>query len=123
VPRSKLGVRLPWWRAEGRRVESDTGRLVSPGVNLVEAQKSSILRAELVAGAVLWSGVTRVVTAARDEDARYIGFDEGPKPGDWIQSLNARGIEVLDHVKRESARSVLQMYKDSNGHIYNPRHR
>lgn len=137
--------------------ESDTGRLVSLGVNLVEAQRSSILHAEMVAiavaqarlgsydlgdspsmahelvastepctmclGAVLWSGVTRVVTAARDEDARDIGFDEGPKPGDWIKSLNARGIEVIDDVERKSARSVLQMYKDSNGLIYNARNR
>jgi len=133
--------------------ENDSNELVSLGVNLVEAQQSSMLHAEMVAiavaqarletynlglaspagyelvtstepctmclGGVLWSGVNKVAAAARDEDARAIGFDEGPKPDDWIKSLNERDIEVLDDVERESARSVLQMYKDSNGHIYN----
>jgi tRNA(Arg) A34 adenosine deaminase TadA len=137
--------------------ERDTGELVSLGVNLVEAQQSSMLHAEMVAiavaqarlgtydlgnvsvtgyelitstepctmclGGVLWSGVNKVVAAAKDEDARAIGFDEGPKPDDWIKSLNDRGIEVLDDVERDSARSVLQMYKESKGHIYNSRKR
>jgi len=137
--------------------ENETGELLSLGVNLVEAQCSSMLHAEMVAiavaqarlgtydlgsasaagyelvtstepctmclGGVLWSGVNKVVAAARDEDARSIGFDEGPKPHDWIKSLNDRGIEVLDDVERESARSVLQMYKENKGHIYNSRKR
>ena len=135
--------------------ENETGELLSLGVNLVEAQQSSMLHAEMVAiavaqarlgtydlgntsstgyelitstepctmclGGVLWSGVNKVVSAARDEDARAIGFDEGPKPDDWIKSLYDRGIEVLDDVERESARSVLQMYKEGEGHIYNSR--
>jgi tRNA(Arg) A34 adenosine deaminase TadA len=71
-------------------------------------------------GAIPWSGVSRVVTAAKDQDARDIGFDEGPKPENWISCLNQRGIEVIDDIAGESAREVLQFYKNSNGQLYNP---
>jgi len=70
-------------------------------------------------GAIPWSGVRRVVTAARDEDARAIGFDEGAKPENWIRSLESRGINVIADIERESARSVLQLYNVQEGHIYN----
>lgn len=70
-------------------------------------------------GAIPWSGVQHVATAARDEDARAIGFDEGSKPEDWIKSLNDRGIKVSTNIERESACSVLQLYITSNGSIYN----
>jgi len=70
-------------------------------------------------GAIPWSGIRQVVTAARDEDARAIGFDEGAKPENWIQSLNSRGINVIADIERESARSVLQLYSVQEGHIYN----
>jgi tRNA(Arg) A34 adenosine deaminase TadA len=72
-------------------------------------------------GAIPWSGVVRVVTAAKDQDARDTGFDEGPKPDDWIKSLNNRGIQVIDNIERESACEVLQFYKNSSGHIYSSR--
>jgi tRNA(Arg) A34 adenosine deaminase TadA len=72
-------------------------------------------------GAISWCGVRRVVTGALEQDARDIGFDEGPKPADWIRALTGRGIEVLDAVERDAARSVLQSYLNSNGLIYNPR--
>lgn len=135
--------------------ESDSGRLVSLGVNLVIPQGLSILHAEIVAiviaqikletydigeismvshelvssaepcamciGAITWSGVRRVVTAAFDQDARELGFDEGPKPENWIRSLTARGIEVMHNIERDSARSVLQLYLDDGGFIYNAR--
>ena len=44
-------------------------------------------------GAICWSGIKQVVCGARDEDARAIGFDEGPKPKDWVSSLEQRGTE------------------------------
>ena len=72
-------------------------------------------------GAIPWSGVNRVVTAANDMDARSIGFDEGSKPDDWIKSLNDRGIEVIDNVEAEAAKEVLQLYSRMNGDIYNTR--
>ncbi len=72
-------------------------------------------------GAIPWSGVRRVVTAAEDSDARKIGFDEGPKPGDWAASLRERGIEVISDVERQQAADVLDFYLASHGHIYNSR--
>ena len=70
-------------------------------------------------GAIPWSGVRHVVTAAREEDANAIGFDEGPKPADWVASLNSRGIKVNTDIQRELASSVLKLYLKKNGHIYN----
>ena len=105
--------------AQAKLETYDLGDSSSAGYELVASTEPCTM----CLGGVLWSGVNKVVTAARDEDARAIGFDEGPKPDDWIKSLNDRGIEVLDDVERESARSVLQMYKESKGHIYNSRKR
>jgi tRNA(Arg) A34 adenosine deaminase TadA len=70
-------------------------------------------------GAIPWSGVRRIVCAARDEDARAIGFDEGPKIHDWASALNDRGIAVLSDVLRADAVAVLQAYAAAGGTIYN----
>lgn len=70
-------------------------------------------------GAVPWSGVRRLVCAARDEDARAIGFDEGPKMADWVRALNDRGIIVVRDVLRDEARAVLREYAAAGGAIYN----
>ena len=72
-------------------------------------------------GAVPWSGVRRLVTGARDEDARAIGFDEGPKMTDWKTALTSRGIEVVTDVEREAGASVLRAYVERGGDIYNGR--
>jgi tRNA(Arg) A34 adenosine deaminase TadA len=72
-------------------------------------------------GAVPWSGVRHLVTGARSEDAREIGFDEGPKPENWIEELESRAIRVTTGVEREAAREVLQHYARTGGHIYNSR--
>lgn len=72
-------------------------------------------------GATPWSGVRRLVCGARDEDARSIGFDEGPKLPDWESALEGRGIEVARDVLREEAASVLRRYAESGGVIYNSR--
>ncbi|MGH3088475.1 MAG: nucleoside deaminase [Rubrobacteraceae bacterium] len=72
-------------------------------------------------GATPWSGVRKLVCGARDEDARSIGFDEGPKLPDWKAALEERGIEVSRDVLREDAASVLRHYAESGGEIYNSR--
>jgi tRNA(Arg) A34 adenosine deaminase TadA len=72
-------------------------------------------------GAVVWSGVRRLVCGARDRDARKVGFDEGPKPDDWIGALEARGITVVRDVGREEAAGVLHHYVARGGVIYNAR--
>jgi tRNA(Arg) A34 adenosine deaminase TadA len=134
--------------------ESATGRLVAPGVNLVEHARNSVLHAEVVAlmlaeqrlgsyslsaaglpplelvtsstpcamclGAVLWSGVRRLVCAARTEDVRAIGFDEGPVYPDSFAHLERRGIAIVRDVCRDEAARVLREYAKSGGLIYNP---
>jgi tRNA(Arg) A34 adenosine deaminase TadA len=72
-------------------------------------------------GAVTWSGVRRLVCGARDEDARRVGFDEGPKPAGWRQALEARGVRVLVDVCREQAVAILDRYGQDGGLIYNAR--
>ncbi len=73
-------------------------------------------------GALPWSGVQRLVCGARDEDARAIGFDEGPKMIDWVTALNDRGIAVVRDVLRMDAVAVLQNYAATGGTIYNAGH-
>lgn len=72
-------------------------------------------------GAVPWSGVRQLVCGARDEDARAIGFDEGPKLPDWYAHLEARGIRVVRDVCRHEAAQVLRDYLAGDGDIYNGR--
>jgi tRNA(Arg) A34 adenosine deaminase TadA len=70
-------------------------------------------------GAIPWSGVPRLVCGARDEDARRIGFDEGPKLPGWQAALEKRGIHVARDVLREEAVEVLDLYVRLGGPIYN----
>lgn len=72
-------------------------------------------------GAVPWSGVKLLLISARDEDARAVGFDEGPKMADWKEQLAARGIEVRTDLDREAGASVLRDYVASGGPVYNGR--
>lgn len=70
-------------------------------------------------GATPWSGVSSIVIGARDEDARDVGFDEGNKPANWIESLELRGIAVVRDVLREEASEILVMYQKAGREIYN----
>jgi tRNA(Arg) A34 adenosine deaminase TadA len=70
-------------------------------------------------GVTVWSGVSRLLCAGRDEDARAIGFDEGPKHPDWVAELEKRGIAVERDVEREDSIAVLRHYLDTGGEIYN----
>lgn len=72
-------------------------------------------------GAIPWSGVRRLVCGAREEDARRIGFDEGPKTPAWVASLEQRGISVARDVCRDEAAAVLRYYAEKGGMIYNAR--
>lgn len=72
-------------------------------------------------GATPWSGVRKLVCGARDEDARAIGFDEGPKMPGWKEALEERGISVVRDVCREEAAAVLRRYAEHGGPIYNAR--
>ncbi len=70
-------------------------------------------------GAVLWSGVRRVVCGALREDASRLAFDEGPVFEASYKYLEARGIEMVFGVRRAEAVDVLEEYAKSGGMIYN----
>ncbi|MCL6437593.1 MAG: nucleoside deaminase [Rubrobacteraceae bacterium] len=72
-------------------------------------------------GGVIWSGVKSLVCGAREQDARAIGFDEGPKVPDWPEELSRRGISIARDVCRAEAASVLEEYAENGGVIYNAR--
>lgn len=125
------------------------GRVAGVGVNLVVSGRSSILHAEIVAiieaeaaagrhtlpdgyslvtscepcamclGAVLWSGLSRVVWAATREDAMAAGFDEGPVFTASHEYLRARGVHLEPGPLRTHARAVLDDYRARGGVLYN----
>lgn len=92
----------------------DLGKAVPGGCILY----SSAEPCAMCMGAVPWSGIERLVCAARDEDARAIGFDEGHKPRDWIEDYARRGIQVTRDVLREDAVELLRRYAAKGGEIY-----
>jgi tRNA(Arg) A34 adenosine deaminase TadA len=95
----------------------DLGGAGVPPMELV----SSTEPCAMCLGAVVWSGVRGLICGARDEDARSIGFDEGPKPAGWVAALEARGIQVIRDVARNDAADVLRHYVDHGGLVYNAR--
>ena len=70
-------------------------------------------------GAVLWSGVNRLVCAGVAAAARPIGFDEGPVFAESYQYLQQAGIEVVRGFMQPEAKAVLDLYAQSGGQIYN----
>ncbi|MFO7712834.1 nucleoside deaminase [Desulfosarcina sp.] len=95
----------------------DLGGAGMPAMELV----SSTEPCAMCLGAVIWSGVRRLICGARDSDAREIGFDEGPKPDEWMLELQNRGIAVVRDVGRKAAVAVLQHYVKRGGWVYNAR--
>jgi len=73
-------------------------------------------------GAVIWSGVRSLALAGSGVAVEEVtGFDEGPMFDNWIEELNARGIEVLDNLDREGALKVFRYFRDSAKIVYNAR--
>jgi tRNA(Arg) A34 adenosine deaminase TadA len=70
-------------------------------------------------GAVLWSGIQRVVCGATREDAMAVGFDEGPVFPESLLYLQERGISITSGLRRQEASEVLQLYADRGGLVYN----
>ncbi len=105
--------------AQRRLHEYDLGGKGVPAHELVTSAEPCAM----CLGAVCWSGVTRLVSGATDADVRKLGFDEGPKPRDWIRELGRRGIDVVPEVLRSEAVAVLEGYRQQGGVIYNPRSR
>jgi tRNA(Arg) A34 adenosine deaminase TadA len=72
-------------------------------------------------GAIPWSGVTRLVCGAGQQDAMDAGFDEGAKPANWWAEFEKRGIAVQQRVMLEEAAAILRKYAATGGTIYNPK--
>ena len=70
-------------------------------------------------GATLWSGVRRVVYGAGRADASRLNFEEGPVFPASYTYLEDRGIEIVRDVLASDARAVLELYRATNGKIYN----
>jgi tRNA(Arg) A34 adenosine deaminase TadA len=70
-------------------------------------------------GATAWSGVRRLLCGAPASDAEAIGFDEGPRPSDWVSQLERRGIRVSCGLLSAKAKGVLTQYSARGGVIYN----
>jgi tRNA(Arg) A34 adenosine deaminase TadA len=70
-------------------------------------------------GAVLWSGIRRMVAGADRADASALNFDEGPVFPESYAYLEARGITVTRSVLRQEAAAVFALYRQQGGTIYN----
>lgn len=71
-------------------------------------------------GAIYWSGIAKIYSAARKEDAESIGFDEGPPMAElWSHARRAKGIEhVTEFLRDERALLPLRVYAESGGVNY-----
>ena len=70
-------------------------------------------------GAVLWSGVRRMVTGADRDDATALSFEEGPVFPQSYAYLQERGVVITRSVLRQEAAAVLELYRRQGGQIYN----
>jgi tRNA(Arg) A34 adenosine deaminase TadA len=70
-------------------------------------------------GAILWSGVSRLVCAAPREAALALGFEEGPVFPESYGYLEARGVEIVRGVLADEARAILRLYQEQGRPIYN----
>ena len=94
----------------------DLGRRTLPPLEMATTSQPCIQ----CYGALIWSGIRRVLVAARGADVEsLVGFDEGPVPADWVHQWAKRGIETKADVLREEACAVLRAYKASGAPIYN----
>jgi len=130
--------------AEGRAVAVGVNRVLPEKNSLLHAEILAIMLAErhyashdlgipdlprlelvcscepcaMCLGAILWSGLGRVVSGALREDAEQAGFDEGPVFPASHRYLEARGVELVHGVLREEAREVLALYRRRGGCLY-----
>jgi tRNA(Arg) A34 adenosine deaminase TadA len=127
--------------------QDSTGEVVSVGVNLVPPTDNPVLHAETVAislaasalagrgpltlftscepcimclGALHWSGIRRIVSAALKADAEAVGFSEGSGTRELRAEMLARGVVFEDGLLREEGAEVLRAYAGGGGRIYGP---
>jgi tRNA(Arg) A34 adenosine deaminase TadA len=127
--------------AGDRVIAAGVNRVLGSGLSIAHAEIIAMMRAQTLLGqqpsaagpltlvtscepccqcfgALVWSGVTQLVCGAVTSDAEAVGFDEGPKPDAWTQTLEQRGIGVKLSMCREEASDVLAEYKRRGGVIY-----
>jgi tRNA(Arg) A34 adenosine deaminase TadA len=92
--------------------------LAAPGMPAHELV-TSCAPCAMCLGAILWSGVKRVLCGAAREDATRLAFEEGPVFPQSYHYLEERGIAMVHDVCREEARAVLELYRARKGQIYN----
>ncbi len=130
-------------RASGRLVAIGVNRVEATQLSIAHAEMLAIIAAQerrrtydlhrgrahvlvssaepcaMCTGALLWSGVSRLVYAASKDDVeRILGFDEGVKARSWRADLTDRGIEVVGGLLQDRARDVLRLYRARRGRIY-----
>jgi tRNA(Arg) A34 adenosine deaminase TadA len=125
-----------------RLLAAGVNRVLESGLSIAHAEIIALMRAQAVLGvasvmsapaltlfastepccqcfgALVWAGVRRLVCGATTADAEAVGFDEGPKPDDWVGVLERRGISVRQGVQRAAAERVLGRYVAAGGLIY-----
>ena len=79
---------------------------------------SSALPCAMCFGALLWSGISRLIYGAGREAVIVTGFDEGPLPDRWEEEMRKRGIRVVHRLMHEEAEEVLHLYREKGGVIY-----
>jgi len=130
---------------EGRLVAIGVNSVVRLGNSVMHAEMMAIMRAERIIasytlnpaggdghelvtscepcamclGGILWSGLRRLVCGAGADDARGIGFDEGPVFPDSYRHLARAGAEIVRGVLADEAAAVIRRYRASGGPIYN----
>jgi tRNA(Arg) A34 adenosine deaminase TadA len=70
-------------------------------------------------GAILWSGLRRLITGADRDDATALGFEEGPVFPQSYVYLQERDVAITRGVLRRDAAEVLELYRRQGGPIYN----
>jgi tRNA(Arg) A34 adenosine deaminase TadA len=70
-------------------------------------------------GAILWSGVKRVVCGASKVDAENIGFHEGPVFEELYKYMTEHGVIIEREVLHKEDADVLNMYAEQGNAIYN----
>lgn len=127
--------------------DDSTGEVVSVGVNLAPSSGNPVLHAETVAislaadglaggegltlftscepcimclGALHWSGIRRIVSAALKADAEAVGFSEGAGTRELRAEMATRGVVFLDGVLRDEGAEVLRAFVAGGNAIYGP---
>ncbi len=69
-------------------------------------------------GALPWAGIKCLEFGAGRKMVEEIGFDEGPVPENWADSLTERGIQVRGPLLEPQATQVLREYILLGGPLY-----